>query len=651
MSRRFVLLVLAWAGCATPGPSAEPPAVDRHGVPLPQGASTRLGSSRFRYGSQVHSLDLSPDGKTVVTAGSTAWVDGSEIRLWEAATGKLVRSHDLRWCYRAAVTPDGKGLVACGSGYNSVNRWDFATGELLWEERQGQNFCASALCVSPDSRTVAIGYDSLRLLDGATGKLVREIARRPGSNSLHSIAFSPDGTLLAAEDHYEASLWEVGTGRLVRRMEGKLCVEQVAFTPDGTQLIATPGAKGDVLVWDVATGRQTRTLPGHVGATGTLAISKDGRLVATGGGSSAASNLRDGPDHSIKIWELKTGKLLRGLPGHGGTPTGLAFTADSATLVTADMTVRFWDVATGRQLRPEPAHDDAISDLQFADDATVVTAATDGTVRTWDARTGEQLRVDRLIPERVEQIILGPGGRRVGAVLPGGEAVATEVANGAEVGRFKMPGQHGTAKFAPDGGGLILLGLRAITRAEFGGATTTWQLPSEWRGAPVTDPECRYAAEVRSGPRNPADWGLGGGGIGNGGPKPPFDLVLWDLVRGAEHRRIRLPDDIRNDYPIFAPNGRGVCIGVEQWEVSTGRRIGSFGAWTTAGAFSPDGLNYAVAGSGSVALWEIATQKRLFSHPLGVDGASCVRWSPDGRRLAAATGTTALIWDVPAKAK
>ena len=458
MSRRLVLLVLAWASCGTPGMSAEPPALDRHGTPLPQGAATRLGSSRFRYGSQVCSLDLSPDGKTVVTAGSTKHVDGSEIRLWEAATGKLVRSHDLRWCRHATVTPDGKRLVACGSGFNMVNCWDFATGELLWEERQGQNFCASALCVSPDSHTIAIGDRSLRLLDAATGKLLREIDRRP-SNGLNSIAFSPDGTLLAAEDKYEVTLWEVATGRLVRRMEGRLCVEKLTFTPDGTQLIATPGFEGNVPVWDVATGRQTRTLPGHAGGTGTLAISNDGRLVATGGGSSAAANLRDGPDHSIKIWELKTGKLLRGLPGQGGTLTGLAFTPDGTTLVTADTTVRFWDVATGRQLRPEPGHDDLISDLQFADDATVVTAATDGTVRAWDARTGEQLRVDRLIPERVEQVVLGPGGRRVGAFLTGGDVVVTEVANGAELGRFKMPGRHGTVKFTPDGGGLILLGL------------------------------------------------------------------------------------------------------------------------------------------------------------------------------------------------
>ena len=282
MSRRFVLFVLAWAGCGTPGPCAEPPAVDRHGVALPEGAATRLGSSRLRYGSQVHSLDLSPDGKTVVTAGSTAWVDGSEIRLWEAATGKLLRSHDLRWCYHAAVTPDGKRLVACGSGRNTVNCWDFVTAELIWEERQGQNFSGSALRVSPDGRTVAVGYDSIRLLDAATGKLVRAIERRP-SNSLHSIAFSPDGTLVAAEDKYEVSLWEVATGQLVRRMDGSLCVERLAFTPDGTQLIATPGFKGDVLVWDVATGRQSRTFPGHVGATGTLAISSDGRLVASRG--------------------------------------------------------------------------------------------------------------------------------------------------------------------------------------------------------------------------------------------------------------------------------------------------------------------------------------------------------------------------------
>ena len=477
-----------------------------------------------------------------------------------------------------------------------VNCWDFATGELLWEERQGQNFTPSAFLISPDSHTIAIGDRSLRLLDAATGKLLREIDRRP-SNGLNSIAFSPDGTLLAAEDKYEVTLWEVATGRLVRRMEGRLCVEKLTFTPDGTQLIATPGFEGNVPVWDVATGRQTRTLPGHAGGTGTLAISNDGRLVATGGGSSAAANLRDGPDHSIKIWELKTGKLLRGLPGHGGTLTGLAFTPDGTTLVTADTTVRFWDVATGRQLSPEPGHDDLISDLQFADDATVVTAATDGTVRTWDARTGEQLRVDRLIPERVEQVVLGPGGRRVGAFLPGGDVVVTEVANGAELGRFNMPGRHGTAKFTPDGGGLILLGLRAVRRAELGGAVTTWPYPAELGYVSLTDPEGRYAADVRSAAPRPAT--LDGFGIAFRKPEPPFDLVVWDLVRGAEHRRVRLADDVGSVYPYFTPDGRGVVVRDDQWDIATGRKLQASKALSPVGTLAPDGQRSAVATNGN----------------------------------------------------
>ena len=182
-----------------------------------------------------------------------------------------------------------------------------------------------------------------------------------------------------------------------------------------------------------------------------------------------------------------------------------------------------------------------------------------------------------------------------------------------------------------------------------GGAVTTWPYPAELGYVSLTDPEGRYAADVRSAAPRPAT--LDGFGIAFRKPEPPFDLVVWDLVRGAEHRRVRLADDVGSVYPYFTPDGRGVVVRDDQWDIATGRKLQASKALSPVGTLAPDGQRSAVATNGNMEVWDVSTQKKLSSHPLGVHKSYEVRWSPDGRRLAAATGTTALVWDVSGKAK
>jgi WD40 repeat protein len=89
---------------------------DQHGDPLPGGAIARLGSTRFRQGSWVRDLSLSPDGKTI------AAVEFNKVRLWDSATGKELRCFPLvsaggsdRSGESGAFAPDGKTLAVGGA--------------------------------------------------------------------------------------------------------------------------------------------------------------------------------------------------------------------------------------------------------------------------------------------------------------------------------------------------------------------------------------------------------------------------------------------------------------------------------------------------------------------------------------------------------
>jgi transcription initiation factor TFIID subunit 5 len=93
-------------------------------------------------------------------------------------------------------------------------------------------------------------------------------------------------------------------------------------------------------MWDLQSGHQVRLFSGHFGAVRAVAISPDGRMLAT-----------SGDDPFINIWDLGSGKKMHTLQGHTGRVHSLDFSMEGSTGVLAsggdDDTVRIWDVQRG----------------------------------------------------------------------------------------------------------------------------------------------------------------------------------------------------------------------------------------------------------------------------------------------------------------
>src|SRR4051812_9423465 len=85
MLRPLCVLVVLLLGLASVVPGAAPPALDRHGDPLPAGAIARLGTSRFRTGGYTPGAQMSPDGRLIAVSV------GQGFRLFDTTTGKEVR--------------------------------------------------------------------------------------------------------------------------------------------------------------------------------------------------------------------------------------------------------------------------------------------------------------------------------------------------------------------------------------------------------------------------------------------------------------------------------------------------------------------------------------------------------------------------------
>ena len=115
---------------------------------------------------------------------------------------------------------------------------------------------------------------------------------------------------------------------------------QVSTTsPDRRLLISA--VDRTISITDAQTQQERLRLQGHTGAVSALAISPDGKLLAS------ASQ-----DKSVALWDLATGKQLRTFKVDSA-PTGVTFAADGRTLTSreADGTVRVWDLASGKELR------------------------------------------------------------------------------------------------------------------------------------------------------------------------------------------------------------------------------------------------------------------------------------------------------------
>ena len=119
-------------------------------------------------------------------------------------------------------------------------------------------------------------------------------------------------------------------------------VHGVAMSPDG-RLIASAAADQTAKLWDTATGREVHTLKGHTKVVSRVAFSPDGRSLASASW-----------DGTVRLWNITTGTEVRSLRGHKYTVMGLAYSRDGHTIASSgeDGSIKIWDSASGGRSAP-----------------------------------------------------------------------------------------------------------------------------------------------------------------------------------------------------------------------------------------------------------------------------------------------------------
>jgi WD40 repeat protein/serine/threonine protein kinase len=532
-----------------------------------------------------------------------------------------------------AMSIDGK-RVATGSVGNPVQIWDTATGKPVTTLPE-QNVVS--LAFAPDGQMLAVGgQDQVVVWDVATKRVV---FRREEALARFRVAFSRQGPLLAlglhggqrafGKDGGSTELWDCRTGELKRRfpMAGGF----VALSPRGDQL-ATGNTNQAIIIWDLSTGKMIQTV--KAGGVADMAWSPDGQTLATCYATSG---------DVVKLWNVASGLQIRALTNKQQKASCLAFSPDGKSLATggSDQTVRIWDPVTGQQIEQFKGHGKGVISLAYSGDGqTLATGGKDKTAMLWDVHPNPLVTT---VSNIISRPLFCPDGRSVAAGVEEDEVVLWEVATLQVKERFAGA-------------------LHAIAFLDDGRSLLTEATNSFLQTFDVTRPTARESVRCEAGQGFGFNAVLSpngkilAAGLTNG------SLTFSDVKTGVLIATIPQAFASNIFQLAFSPKGNllasagrefeaGRVPAAKVWDVTTHKLVKLLAGHTDEVlgiAFSPDAKTLATcSGDNSIKFWDTSTWREILPSLEHKEHVISTAYSPNGRRLAS-TSTDGILklWNV-----
>jgi WD40 repeat protein len=211
----------------------------------------------------------------------------------------------------------------------------------------GAGFGISA-CLAPDGKTITAACEPygpngyITLWDTVTRK---ELQAYEYGVSTVKVAFSPDGKVVATADFLgdKITLMDLATGKQLKTLRPENGATSMGFSPD-SKLLVCIDSFGKGRLYDLETEKERNTFQASSRGGDWLVFSRDGGILATGGG------IGDKP-FDVKLWDVVTGKELTAFKGNSEGVRCVAFSPDGKILASGgnDKTVKLWDISAFSQ--------------------------------------------------------------------------------------------------------------------------------------------------------------------------------------------------------------------------------------------------------------------------------------------------------------
>lgn len=240
-----------------------------------------------------------------------------------------------------AISPDGNILAVGIANDGSIRLWGvenvFPESEVTIFPAHGDKvfgYDVLGLAFSPDGKWVAsCGYDGKVIVwDVKTGKMIKKFDVQ---DSVTELVFSPDGkTLIAGLGVSEKfNIWNTNTWELQDSLEGDQAYD-LAISPDGSKIVSAGGGIHEANLWDVKTGNLLFKFEKNTeGSAWAVSYDPSGELVALGGGGDI-----------VYLWNAYTGSLIWELNTTLDFTMAIAFSPDGSQVATGGSRVRIWNL-------------------------------------------------------------------------------------------------------------------------------------------------------------------------------------------------------------------------------------------------------------------------------------------------------------------
>ena len=558
--------------------AADSPQAD---MALQRASRLDFGRSLLPSGLQVDSLAVSPDGTYLITTAR----DGI-ARLWSVASGDLVRQFEVGGTFNPSTQFSPDGTMFAVSAAEGVSVWDVASGGRIATADAG-----TEAVFSPDGRQLFIGHhDNVDVVG----------------------------------DHDTVDVVDIASGKIARTM--KVAGQSIRLFPDGRRLVSSAGDKA--FISDAQTGAVVQTLTGHTSRIQHVAVSRDGRYVATSSW-----------DKTAKVWDAASGRLIQTFVGHTEILFGLAFSPDSRSLLTGslDNTARLWDIGSGKEIRRFTGHTAAVYAVDFTPDGRyAITGSADRSARIWDL--ARPLEADTLAGQTsfVYAVAFSPDGNRIFTGSNDGTGLLWDATSRQVASRLYTDSRVDVAAFTPDGRYLLVAHTdRPAELWDVATASLAREIHGSAGGSSATfSADGRLMLAAAASPK--------GGAVG-----------LWNVASGDLLRTFEYPGLV---FGVLSPDGRYVAIGLDEvkdnlaiLDAATGERLRvlTSGTGVTGITFAPDSRHVLTGSRDNIARFidvETGSVRELTGHTNIVWGTA---FSPDGRyALTGSQDRTARLWDV-----